>query len=210
MVKVAIIDYGVGNVKSLKHSLEKVGAEVSITSDKEILKNADGMILPGVGAFEPAIQNLTPMIEFIMDQTDKGKPMMGICLGLQLLFTESLEGVEEDQEPFKGLDIVPGTVRHFPKDMDLTIPHMGWNSLIINDKEHPLFLDIDEGSYVYFVHSYYGDAKNQENIVTTTKYGIEFPSTVGSDNVFATQFHPEKSGKVGLSILTNFLNYLKQ
>ncbi len=210
MVKVAIIDYGVGNVKSLKHSLENVGAEVYITANEKLLKEADGLFLPGVGAFEPAINNLTPMIELIMDETSKGKTMMGICLGLQLLFTNSYEGVEEGQEPFKGLDIVKGSVKHFPKDMGLTIPHMGWNSLDVVQKDHPLFLDIKEGSHVYFVHSFYGDAQEKKDIITKTDYGIEFPSTVGDKNIFATQFHPEKSGKVGLQILTNYLNYIKQ
>jgi len=210
LVTIAIIDYGVGNVKSLKRSLEEVGANAKITADEKELKAADALVLPGVGAFKPAINKLKPLIPLIMEETENGKVMLGICLGLQLYFTESLEGVKGDEEPYKGLDIIKGTVKHFPKDMGLKIPHMGWNSLNIVKEDHPLFQGLEEESYVYFVHSYYGDAENEDQILTTTDYGIEFPSSVGQDNVFATQFHPEKSGKVGLQILTNYLNFIKK
>jgi imidazole glycerol-phosphate synthase subunit HisH len=204
VVKVVIIDYGIGNVKSLKRSLVKVGADVEISADKSVLNGADALVLPGVGAFEPAITRLLPIIPDVMEQTNQGKPMLGICLGLQLMFTQS-----EEKGIFQGLDIINGNVIHFP-EMKLKVPHIGWNSLQIKDENHPLYLDIPQESYVYFVHSYYGDAKIPEQILTTTNYGIDFPSSVGKDNIFATQFHPEKSGEVGLKMLTNFINYAKK
>lgn len=204
MVKIVIIDYGIGNVKSLNRSFVKVGANVEITADKQKIHDADGLILPGVGAFEPAINNLKPLVSTIFEETNKGKPMLGICLGLQLMFSASEEGGF-----FKGLDIFKGNVIHFP-DIKLKVPHMGWNSIRIEKPDHPLYVDIPQESYVYFVHSFFGAATNKADILTTTEYGIRFPSSVGNDHIFATQFHPEKSGTVGLKMLTNFINFVKK
>lgn len=202
-MKIVIIDYGIGNVKSLYRSLAKVGADVEITADRQKIRTADGLVLPGVGAFEPAITNLSPLINNIYDEIKRGKPMLGICLGLQLLFSASHEGGY-----FKGLDIIPGEVAHFPP-MPLKVPHMGWNSIRIQKPDHPLYVGIPQDAYVYFVHSFFGSPINSNHILTLTEYGINFPSSVGNKNVFATQFHPEKSGQVGLNILKNFIQYTK-
>ena len=137
--------------------------------------------------------------------------MLGICLGYQLLFTTSEEGIEKGEDPFKGLNIIEGNVQHFP-EMGLKVPHMGWNTIEVHPskKDHPLFADLGKDPYVYFVHSYYPEVTNEENILTQTEYGITFASCCGTDNVFGTQFHPEKSGEIGLQILTNFLSMTKQ
>jgi glutamine amidotransferase len=203
VVKVAIIDYGVGNVKSVERGFTKVGAEVVITSDPTEIHEADGLILPGDGAFEAAINNIQPMVDLIFEETNSGKPLLGICIGYQLLFSAS-----EENGYFMGLDVFKGTVIHFPP-MELKVPHMGWNSLQIKQPDHPLYRDIPQDSYVYFVHSYFGNAENVDDVLTTTEYGIEFPSSVGKGNIFATQFHPEKSGTVGLQLLSNFVNFIK-
>lgn len=181
-----------------------MGASVEISGDPTKIKEADALVLPGVGAFEPAIIKLLPMTPLIFAETDKGKPMLGICLGLQLLFSASHEGGF-----FKGLDVIKGEVKKFP-DMGLKIPQIGWNSINILDKNHPLYQNIPDGSYVYFVHSFYGDCENKENVLTLTNYGMNFASSVGNKNIFATQFHPEKSGEVGLNILRNFISYAKK
>lgn len=209
MVDIAIIDYGVGNVKSLTRSLAKVGANVQISSDPEVLKKADALILPGVGAFKPAFDKLLPILPIIMEEIGSGKPLLGICLGYQLLFSSSTEGTQEGEEAFKGLNIIPGTVDLFPK-MGEKIPHMGWNQINVAKPDHPLFKDIKPNSYVYFVHSFYGTPEFKEHILTETEYGIKFASAVEYNNVFGTQFHPEKSGKVGLTILKNFLTIAQE
>ena len=203
-MKLVIIDYGIGNVKSLERSLRKVGADVEISGDAAKIKAADGLILPGVGAFEAAIARLLPIAPLVLEETQAGKPMLGICLGLQILYSRSEEGGD-----FQGLDVIKGNVRHFPK-MDLKVPHMGWNSLNIKQPDHPLYQNLPDNPYVYFVHSYYGDAENKEDILTTTDYGIEFPSSVAKGSILATQFHPEKSGEVGLQILKNFMGIVKK
>lgn len=202
MVKIAIIDYGIGNLRSITNGLKKVKSEVIITHDKQEINDADALILPGVGAFKGAIDKLKPMSNLILEQIDQGKPLLGICLGLQLLFTTSTEG-----GVYKGLDVFKGKVMKLPSDVK--VPHIGWNSLDFIKLDSPLFNEIIEGSYVYFVHSYYGDVKNSDEIIAKTQYGIDFPSAVSKEQVFATQFHPEKSGKIGLQILKNFINYVK-
>lgn len=201
---VAIIDYGVGNLFSLKSSLKAIGADVIVTADKEELKNADQIILPGVGAFEDAARKLreSGLDKFIKELANNGKPLMGICLGMQLLFDKSFEYGEHE-----GLSLIKGEVVPIKDDVDesLKIPHIGWNALKFRGEPSPIFSNIEDGDCVYFVHSYY--AKNCENsVIATTEYGAELTAAVSNKNVFGCQFHPEKSGKVGLSILKAFVN----
>lgn len=198
---IAIIDYGSGNLKSIRNGFQHIGADVVITQDKKELEKADAMILPGVGAFGTAMQNLTKYKETIYQHINDGKPFLGVCLGLQVLFSES-----EENLGIKGLDIFPGKVVRFPetlKNEGLKVPHMGWNNLNIR-KKSPL-LDGIGRDYMYFVHSYYVQPDHDEIVVATVDYGIDVPAMVAQDNVFATQFHPEKSGDFGLKILKNFL-----
>ena len=201
MPKVAIIDYGLGNLRSIQRGLETVGANVIITHLEGEIGGADAFVLPGVGAFEDAVNNLRPLSQVVLDQIKSGKPLLGVCLGLQLLFTESAEGGVQ-----RGLDVFKGKVVRLPS---LKIPHIGWNTLKILKPDSLLFKGVPDNSFVYFVHSYYADVEDSDDAVTTTEYGINFPSTVSRGHVFATQFHPEKSGYVGLRILKNFINYVK-
>lgn len=203
---IAIIDYGVGNLFSLTASLNHLGAETIVTKNKEDIIAADRIILPGVGAFEDAIAKLraTGLVDTIMEETAKGKPLLGICLGMQLLFEESHEyGVHE------GLGLIKGTIASITEDMNeaditgLKVPHMGWNPLSFADDE-PLFKYIKQGDSVYYVHSFYG--KNCEaNTIATSEYGIKITGAVRNGSVYGTQFHPEKSGAVGLDILRAFM-----
>jgi len=202
LVKTAIIDYGLGNLRSIKRGLEEVGSKATVTHEKEEVINSDAIILPGVGAFEEASKNLRPLSEVILDQVQKGKALLGICLGLQVLFTTSTEGGLH-----RGLDVFRGEVVKLPSNVK--VPHMGWNTLRIVKKDTPLFNGISDGAYVYFVHSYYGDVKNTDEVISTTYYGTEFPSVLSKDQIFATQFHPERSGKTGLQMLKNFVEYVK-
>lgn len=192
---IAIIDYGMGNLRSIFRGLEYAGARPEITNDPEIINGSNGIVIPGVGAFQDAMENLVPLKSLIEKNIDE-KPVLGVCLGLQMFFTESHEdGVH------KGLDLMKGRVVRFSND--LKVPHMGWNSLKIL-KRTRLLEGVNDGDYFYFVHSYYAQA--QEDVVTaTTNYGIDVPAVVEKGNVFATQFHPEKSGKLGLRILENFV-----
>lgn len=197
---IAIIDYGAGNLQSVKKAFDFIGAESVITDNPEIIKDCDRILLPGVGSFGDAMESMTEknLVEVIRNEALSGKPFLGICLGLQLLFEES-----EESPGVKGLGIFKGKIKKFPAHMGLKIPHIGWNSLLIKQKD-TLFKGIPENSYVYFVHSYYLHAEDENEIATVTNYGIDFHSAVGKDNIFATQFHPEKSGDVGLQILRNF------
>lgn len=197
---IAIIDYGAGNLQSVKKALDFIGAENIITDDPEKIKSADKVLLPGVGSFGDAMYSMekSGLVETVKECALSGKPFLGICLGLQLLFEES-----EESPGVKGLGIFKGKIKKFSSDMGLKIPHIGWNSLEIKQND-TLFKDIPENSYVYFVHSYYLHAEDENDIATVTNYGIDFHSAVGKNNVFATQFHPEKSGDVGLQILRNF------
>jgi glutamine amidotransferase len=197
---IAIIDYGVGNIFSLSSSLKKLGIDSVVTSDKNVIRSANSLILPGVGAFGDAIDKLNEcnLKEEIVNEAKNGKPLLGICLGMQLLFDKSYEyGTHEGLKLIKG-DVVPlrGEIEN------LKIPHMGWNSLDIKDQSK-LFKYIKNGDYVYFVHSYYAKC-NKENIIATSKYGIDVTAAVSYENVYGTQFHPEKSGDVGLNILKAF------
>ena len=197
---IAIIDYGMGNLRSVQKGLERVGFDAVVTRDVGQIQSARGVVLPGVGAFSACMENLGKfgLIEPIQEIVRQKKPFLGICLGFQLLFSESEEFGRQ-----KGLDLFPGKVLGFHASADLKVPHMGWNR--IAKKQDSPFLDgITTGDYVYFVHSYYVKPDHDDVIATTTDYGIEFCSSVWKDNIVATQFHPEKSQDVGLRILKNF------
>ena len=197
----AIIDYGAGNIKSVEKALLSLGQEVVITDDKETILNADRIILPGVGAFGDAMAQLekTGLDVVIREAVEKNIPFLGICLGLQLLFEKS-----EEAPGVKGLGILKGEVKKIPAEQGLKIPHMGWNSLHFAH-DGKLFHGIEEGSYVYFVHSYYLKAEEEFIVKASTEYGVSIHASVEKDNVFACQFHPEKSSETGLKILKNFV-----
>ena len=199
---VAIIDYGVGNLFSLRSSLREIGAEAVVTSDEKVIAEADRIILPGVGAFEDAARKLrdSGMAEVVKREAAAGKPMMGICLGMQLMFDVGYEyGVHE------GLGLIRGSVRPIADVIPegYKIPHIGWNLLKFK-KESPLFKYIKEDDYVYFVHSYYA-AECDEAVIAVTEYGAELTAAVANGNVYGCQFHPEKSGEVGMKILKAFM-----
>ena len=199
---VAIVDYGVGNLFSLRSSLETIGADVKVTGDAEELRAADKIILPGVGAFEDAAAKLreSGLDVVLRREAAAGKPIMGICLGMQMLFDKSLEYGEHE-----GLGLIHGTVSPIADVIpsDLKIPHIGWNALHFGAKKHPLFRYLNEGDCVYFVHSYYA-ADCAQSIIATAEYGAELTAAVANGNVCGCQFHPEKSGDVGLNILRAF------
>jgi glutamine amidotransferase len=199
--RVAIVDYGLGNLRSVQKALETVGAEVHITKSPSALDQADGIILPGVGAFRDAIRNIRPFESTLRENVDAGTPLLGICLGLQLLFTESAEG-----GAFAGLDVFQGRVVRLPATVK--IPHMGWNRLQIVDRDAFMTKDVPNGAYVYFVHSYYADVEAKCIVKAYAEYGISIPAIVAEDNVVATQFHPEKSGATGLKLLANYVKLL--
>lgn len=198
---IAIVDYGVGNLFSLKSSLSMIGADAAVTGDADVITAADKIILPGVGAFEDAMKKLTRsgLAEVIKSEAAKGKPILGICLGMQLLFEKSYEYGEHE-----GLGLIKGSVVGMEGRLPsgLKIPHIGWNALIMK-KAHPLFKYINDGDSVYFVHSFYAE-NCEEAVLATAEYGIELTAAAASGNVMGCQFHPEKSGRVGLNILRAF------
>ena len=198
---VAIIDYGVGNLFSLKSSFAAIGEEVTVTADRDVIRAADRILLPGVGAFGDAARKLreSGLADLVIEQAREGKPLLGICLGMQLLFEKSCEYGEHE-----GLGLIPGEVRPIAEVIpkDLKIPHIGWNALHLRG-EHPLFRYLREGDCVYFVHSFYG-ARCDESVIATAEYGAELTAAVARNNVYGCQFHPEKSGTVGLNILRAF------
>ncbi|MBP2030558.1 glutamine amidotransferase [Methanohalophilus levihalophilus] len=200
MKNIVIIDYGLGNLRSVQKGLEHAGATVTITKNPDELEHADGLVLPGVGAFNDAMKNIVPFLEGINKFIKSGKPMLGICLGQQMLMEHSEEG-----EKAEGLGLIPGNVVRFPHS-ELKVPHMGWNALSIK-QEHPFFKGIKDGSFVYFVHSYYVDT-DLSHTLASCNYGLDFAASVVNDkgNVMGTQFHPEKSGEVGLKMLRNFVD----
>ena len=208
---IAVIDYGVGNLFSLLSSLNYVGLNTKLTNDIEEIKNAKGIILPGVGAFRDAIGNLEKygLKEILINEAKKGKPFLGICLGMQMLFEKSYEYGE-----YEGLGLINGTVeeikKYIPENFDLKIPHMGWNSLIINErfKDDKILKDVDNNEYVYYVHSYFAKT-DTKNIVTYSEYGTKIPGIVKNENVYGMQFHPEKSGDTGLKLLKNWGELIK-
>ena len=199
---VAILDYGVGNLFSLQSSFAVINQEVKVTGSEAELRKADRIILPGVGAFEDAAAKLksTGLDKVLIEEANKGKPIMGICLGMQMLFEKSFEYGEHE-----GLGLIKGEVRPISEVIPkgLKIPHIGWNALNFGDNKHPLFKYLKEGDFAYFVHSYYG-AKCTESVIATTEYGANLTAAVAYKNVLGCQFHPEKSGEVGLNILKAF------
>lgn len=199
MKRIVIIDYGLGNLRSVQKGLEHVGASPVISGNPEEILAADGIILPGVGAFIDAMKCLVPLKETIVKFGESGKPMLGICLGQQVLMSSSEEGRLTD-----GLDLIKGRVLRFPKS-ELKVPQIGWNNIRIT-QDHPLFKGIPDGSFVYFVHSYYVDTA-AENTLASCEYGLEYAASVvnSKGNIMGTQFHPEKSGATGLKILKNFV-----
>lgn len=203
---VAIIDYDAGNIKSVQKAIEYLGEEVIITRDPEVILNASRVILPGVGAFGDAMEKLHKynLVDVIKEVVKREIPFLGICLGLQLLFEAS------DETPgVQGLGILKGKIKRIPDNGELKIPHIGWNSLVFPNKGR-LYGGISKESYVYFVHSYYLDAEDKDIVVATTEYGTTIHASVEQGNVFACQFHPEKSSSVGLKILDNFLKISKE
>jgi len=212
-MKIAIIDYDMGNLLSVSKAIEKVtagsGTEVLITRDPLVLADASHIVLPGVGAFKECMHNLEAygLIEPIKTVISSGKPFLGICLGMQLLFEEGLEDCEKGA-PHKGLGLIKGSVVGFPIDMEqggerLKVPHMGWNS-IDTKKDSPLLKGAEDGAFFYFVHSYYCVPTDDSVTLTKTNYGFDFTSSLAVENIVATQFHPEKSQTAGLKILKNF------
>jgi len=196
---IAIIDYGMGNLRSVQKAFEYLGFEAEITKDKVKVEDADRVVLPGVGAFSDAMDNLhrMGMLEIIYGSVDSGKPFLGICLGMQLLFDKSFEGGIH-----QGLGLIPGEVKRIPARKGLKVPHMGWNHL--ECRESPILDSLGPNPSVYFVHSYYVEPVARECIIGTTDYSMEITAAVQKDNIFGLQFHPEKSGDTGLLILKNF------
>ncbi len=198
----AVIDYGVGNLFSLQCSLKKIGAEAVVTDDENIIRTADRIILPGVGAFGDAVRKLreSGLFDVVIEEAQKGKPLMGICLGMQMLFDKSYEYGE-----YEGLGLIEGEIvplkGEIPQDLD--IPHMGWNALKFCNGKSEIFKYINEGDCVYFVHSFFGVGCDS-SLIATSEYGIPVTAAVGKGNIFGCQFHPEKSGDVGLKILKAF------
>ncbi len=202
MSSIAIIDYGVGNLFSLASSLKAVGVQAIVTGDAEEIKKADKLILPGVGAFEDAAKKLraTGLDKVILEEAENGKPLLGICLGMQLLFEKSFEFGEHEGLGLIGGSIVP-IADHVSKE--LKIPHIGWNKLNLTKKDCPIFKHLKDGEFVYFVHSFFG-TDCEADTAATTEYGAELTAAVAKGNIYGCQFHPEKSGEVGLKILKAF------
>lgn len=202
---IAIIDYGMGNLRSVQKGFEKIGSEALITADPTVVLEADRIVLPGVGAFRDCMRNLEQggFVEPILRVIAEGRPFLGICVGMQMLLTDSVEfGL------YQGLNVIPGHVLRFPEGMQengekLKVPHMGWNQLAIR-RSAPIFNGIKDGADVYFVHSYYEMPDDETTVAATSTYGVEFCAALWKDNICATQFHPEKSQAVGLQILKNF------
>jgi glutamine amidotransferase len=192
----------VGNLRSIKRGLEKSGAKVLITRNPKDLSQSDAIVFPGVGAFAEAVKNVVPISDVLLQAAENGKPFFGICLGLQLLFTRSSEGGSNN-----GLDLISGDIIKLPDSVKN--PHMGWNTIDLVTS-HPLLEGIQNHSYVYFVHTYVPQPSEHTAVVATTEYGVRFPSVIAEQNLFATQFHHEKSGKTGLTILKNFTKTVKR
>ena len=203
---IAIIDYDAGNIKSVEKAFQALGEEVVLTRDKDLILNADGVVLPGVGAFGDAMEKLYryELVDVIREVVAKEKPFLGICLGLQLMFEKS------DESPgVEGLSLLKGEILHIPEESGLKIPHIGWNSLKYPNHGR-LYKGLKEDDYVYFVHSYYLKAEDESVVTATTEYGTLIHASVEKGNVFACQFHPEKSSEVGLQILKNFVEITKE
>lgn len=205
---IVIIDYGMGNLRSVKNALDFLGLENKISSDREEIRKADGLILPGVGAFPDAMDTIEKLSldKIIKEEVANNKPLLGICLGMQLLFEKGFEGFER-----AGLGLLKGNIVKMKEDKEnnIKIPHIGWNNLIYNKKD-PLFNDIEEGKFVYYVHSYFVQDYDNEDLIAYSEYGENnIPGVVRRNNVMGAQFHPEKSGDIGLAILKNFGELIK-
>ena len=197
---IAVIDYGMGNLRSIHNALMKVGGNPVIVSDKRDLSDADGVIIPGVGAFGDAMHNLMPFADKLFDLIDSGIPLLGICIGMQLLFEWS------EESDCAGFGLLKGDVVRLPEGVK--VPQMGWNELTVQS-DTDLLTGIDDGDFFYFVHSYYCVPRDQQIIVATTDYGVDMAAVVEKDNIHAVQFHPEKSSRKGLLILKNFVRMVK-
>ncbi|NME81972.1 imidazole glycerol phosphate synthase subunit HisH [Clostridium sp. SM-530-WT-3G] len=205
---IVIIDYGMGNLKSVSNALNHLNIENKISDDINEIRNADGLILPGVGAFPDAMETIEEkgLDKVIKEEVQKGKPLLGICLGMQLLFEKSYEGVEKN-----GLGLIKGNIVKMNEDKEnnIKIPHIGWNNLVYN-KKHSIINNIEEGKFVYYVHSYYAQSYNDEDLIAYSEYGDnKIPGLVSHNNVIGAQFHPEKSGEYGLRMLKNFGELIK-
>lgn len=201
MTQLTIVDYGVGNFRNVQKAFQTIGADAEITDSVEIIEQATAVVLPGVGAFGDAINNLRArgLDQPVLNAASAGKPLLGICVGLQLLFEES-----QEMGQHQGLGLLPGTVVRFP--VGLTVPHMGWNQ-IEPEQDHHLLENIVSGDFAYFAHSYYAAPADSADTIARTEYGQRFASIVARDNICAIQFHPEKSQQVGLQILRNFVKF---
>lgn len=197
---IAIVDYGMGNLRSVQKAIEKVGFDTVLVDSPDDLEGVEKIVLPGVGSFRDAMDGLRErgLTEPVLRHIKEGRPYLGICLGLQILFTESME-----DGPTKGLDVISGRVVRFKKD-GLKIPHMGWNQVSFCNTDMPIARGIPQNTYMYFVHSYYVCPDDPNVVAAVTEYGRQFPSVIWKNNIFATQFHPEKSQTNGLSLLKNF------
>ena len=199
MSRIIIVDYGLGNMRSVSKAVEKAGAEVLISHDLEDIRSAEGIILPGVGAFHEGMTQLADLSHALVEAEGQ-VPILGICLGMQMMMEYS-----EEHGLHKGLALVPGTVRKFPETPGYKIPHMGWNQISINKKDDPLFENIPDQAYVYFVHSFWADTP-PDYCVTSTEYICSFASSIRNGTAAGVQFHPEKSGDIGLAMLKNFID----
>jgi glutamine amidotransferase len=199
--KIVIIDYGMGNLRNVQKGFEKIGLKAQLTRNKKEIERASAIVLPGVGAFKDCMENLEGygLVDPLLRSIEKGKPYLGICLGLQILFSDS-----EEFGFYKGLDLIRGKVVKFKPDPEHKVPHMGWNT-IEKEKEVPMLQGLESGDFFYFVHSYYVIPEEPQWISTITTYGRPFVSSIWKENLFATQFHPEKSQQKGLRILENFV-----
>ena len=219
---VVVVDYGLGNLRSVTRGLERAGAAVTVTDDVSAFAEADGIVLPGVGAFREGMENAGPYRDALLDAAERGQPIFGVCLGMQMLLTSSEEAERAGHGDVQRLDLIPGRNVRFAQGQK--VPHMGWNELNV-ERDHPLVEGVEprstgqpsgdaprgggvDGEYAYFVHSYYADPDSDDAVVATTDYEVAFPSIVANEagNVFGTQFHPEKSGETGLQILRNFVD----
>lgn len=199
-VDIVVVDYGLGNLRSVVRGLERAGAEMEVTADPARISSADGIVLPGVGAFSEGMENAEPLRDELVNVASAGTPFLGICLGMQMLLSESEEAKRAGEGDARGLELIPGKNVRFHSGK---VPHMGWNQISVV-RDNPLLSGVNN-EYAYFVHSYYAVPDDDSSVIGMTEYSEEFASVIARDNVYGTQFHPEKSGKTGLRILKNFV-----